>query len=468
MTTKFHPAWLERHRVELPPVDRASIVGLDHVMSELGSLTGRLADVEGAALLRADLPKGVLFHGPAGVGKTLVARYLGGILGPAAPMYELSSDELSPARLRGALRHLAERERPAVLYIDEIDQWALARSAPMHSPATRLLLTAALAGLDGLRPTDGPLVIASSNQPPRALDPALVRPGRLGVHVRFDPPDEAERVTLFERFLAGRPLAGLPDLGRLARLTRGATPAAIRAYCDDAAGLTLAAGRRAIGEADLIAAIRRDGEIGPGELATDPVRRHRVAIHEAGHVAVCVALRGRAWPYAVAIKPSGGGGTRFGTEGEARVEPDDEIRDGIVVAFGGLAAERAVFGEPSLASSGDVDWATERAFARLEAGVEPACPPLSLSVLGQQAAEEAKSRANAVLALLLDDARSEAARLVEAAIGPIERFAAILEAAGELTGADLRAAIEAAGLVGPAPERTPGRATSRATSDERA
>ena len=450
MTKKgFSGEWLERHRVDLAPVRRTDIIGLTHVMSELESLVGRLADTEGAALLGAELPKGVLFHGPAGTGKTLVARYLAGTIGPGVPMYEVSSDELSPDRLRGALRYLAATHPRSILYADEIDQWALDRSANYHSPETRLLLTAALAALDGLRPTEGPMVIASSNHSPRHLDQALVRSGRLGIHVRFDLPDEDEREALFAHFLDGRPLAGTPDLRRLARLTRGSTPASIRGIADDAAGLSLAAGLRAIGEAALVDAVRRDGEVGPEQLANDPVRRHRIAVHESGHVAVCVGLRGPGWVYSTAISPLGGGETHYGVEGEAAVRGDDEIRDGFVVAFGGLAAERAILGEPTLASSSDVDRATAKALERLGAGVEPSFPPISLNELDRNASEELKAQAAAVLARMLEEARAEAARLVGDAIPAIERFAAALEAAGELTGPDLAAAISRAGFPGP-------------------
>lgn len=453
MTKKaFSPGWLERHRVDLPPVRREDIVGLTHVMGELASLVARLADTQGAALLRAELPKGILFHGPAGTGKTLVARYLAGTLGPDVPMYEVSSDELSPPRFRGALRYLAAAHRRSILYADEIDQWAMDRHTGYHSPETRLLLTAALAALDGLRPTVGPTVIASSNQAPRFLDPALVRPGRLGIHVRFDLPDEAEREALFGLFLAGRPLAGSPDLRRLARLTLGSTPADIRGMVDDAAGLALAAGRQAIGEPELVGAIRRDGEVGPEELAADPARRHRVAVHEAGHVAACVGLRGPAWVYAVAIAAHGGGETRYGVEGEAAVRADDEVRAGLVVAFAGLAAERAILGEPTLAARGDVEGATATALERLGAGVEPAFPPLALDVLDRTASEALKAQAGSVLARTLEEARAEAARLVGAALAAIECFAAALEEAGELTGRDLAAAIAAAGFPGPGGE----------------
>lgn len=442
--------WLEGHRVSLAPLGRDAIIGLTHVMAELDSLVGRLEDHERARLLGAEPPKGVLFYGPPGVGKTLVARYLSGTLGAAVPLYEVSSDELTPDRLRGALRELATRGTRSVLYLDEIDQWALHRGDHhAHSPRTRLLLTAALAALDGLVPTTGPLVIASSNRSPAVLDPALVRSGRLGIHVHFDLPDEAERARLFAHFLVGRPIDGRPDTDRLARLTRGSSPADIRGMVDDAAGLALAAGRHAIADADLVAAVRRRGDVDPETALDDPERRRRSAVHEAGHVAACVRLRGPDWVYAVRLTAEGGQ-TDYGEEGvEIGERGDADARDAFIVALAGSVAEAAVLGEPSLGSSHDIAQVTALALARLASGLEPAFPPISLDALGVHVPETLRTAALAAITPVLVSAGDVAVRIVRDAHEPIRRFAGILERAGELAGADLVAAIEAAGFPGP-------------------
>ncbi len=97
MDERFDPNWLEAHRVRLErSVARAEIVGIGHVMTEIERLVGRLRDSAAAAALRARAPRGLLFWGPPGVGKTYVVRYLAGAIGDVS-MYELSADELSPA-----------------------------------------------------------------------------------------------------------------------------------------------------------------------------------------------------------------------------------------------------------------------------------------------------------------------------------------------------------------------------------
>jgi cell division protease FtsH len=167
---------------------REQVVGIGHVMAEIDSLLARIRDRERAEALGIETPRGILFWGDPGVGKTLVARLFAASLNEDIPFYEVSADELTPVRIRFAMSHLAMLGGPAVLYIDEIDNFGMARDYIGHDLRSRQLLTATLAALDGLIPTPGPLVIASSNRPPEYLDAALVRAGRLGSRsISIDP-----------------------------------------------------------------------------------------------------------------------------------------------------------------------------------------------------------------------------------------------------------------------------------------
>jgi ATP-dependent Zn protease len=462
MTTRFRASWLEHHRVDVRTLRRADVVGIGHVLAEVDALVARLRDPARAAALGLEPPRGILFYGPPGTGKTLVARYAAAALGAEIPFYEVSADELTPERIRGTLRYLAARHPRSVLYADEIDTVGLARDHPDHDPETRLRLTALLSALDGLLATPGPIVIASSNRDPRILDPALVRSGRLGYKVRFDTPDEDERVALFALFSRGIPGAEGIDWRHAARLTRERTPADLRQLVEDAAGLALARVGTGAGlalppdaeprltDADVQAAIARSGWIEPQEDA-DPAFRRRLAVHEAGHTAVCVALRGPAWVYAVRLGPSEGE-TAYGREGIPRWQrPDGETRDGLVVAFGGIAAELALLGEGSPGGASDVAGATTAALERIGAGLTEDPAPLDLDQLGKNVAESVKASLARALVEQVRAARDRAIAIVAANVEPIRRFAAVLEAAGELTGDALQAAIAEAGFVPPEP-----------------
>ena len=446
MTTRFRPAWLESHRVDISTLRRADVVGIGHVLAEVDALVARLRDPARAAAMGVQPPRGVLFWGAPGLGKTLVARYAAAALGAEVPFYEVSADELSPDRIRGALRYLAAQHPLSILYLDEIDTFGMTRDYAGHDPDTRLMLTAMLAALDGLVSTAGPIVIASSNRDPGFLDPALTRAGRLGYRVRFDEPDEDERLALFELFARGIPQDDGIDWRHAARLTRGKSPAALRQIVEDSAGIALALDHGQLRAADVLSALRRDGQVEPEE-ALDPEFRHRLAVHESGHTAACVALRGPAWVYAVRLGTNHGE-TDYGREGIPRWQrPDDETRDGIVVAFGGIAAETALLGEGSRGGTSDVSHGTAAALERIGAGLTDDPAPLDLEDLGTNVAESVKEALARALVEQVRGARERAIAIVAANVASIRRFAAVLEAAGELTGDALQAAIAEAGFV---------------------
>ena len=456
MKDAFTPEWLEAHRVEVDGMGDDQVVGIGHVMAELASILGRLADPDRAAALGARLPRGVIFSGRPGTGKTLCARWFGSKLSAraradgqaAVPFYELSSDELSPERMRGLMRYLADTHPRSAVYLDEIDSWALYRDSDEHSAETRMLLTAALAALDGLVPTAGPVVMASSTRPVRLLDAALRRPGRLGLHVAFDLPDEPEREALLRLYARGHPMADDIDWAHAARLTREETPAAIAQLIDDAAGIALAAGHASIEMADVLAAIRRGGEVVPDTLdQLDPAVLARTCLHEAGHVAVGVGLEGPNFVYSVRLTPVGGA-TAVGAESvDLALLPDGLLRSHLAVGYGGLAAELAVYGDATLGAEEDLSSVTQGLLRRLGAGLDRGFPPISPSGFGHQLPEVLRARQAEAAIATADELRVLAEACVAANRDAIVRFAAILAQARELSGAALQSAIAQAGFV---------------------
>ena len=452
MSARFSPAWLERHRVDVSTLRRTDIVGIGHVLREIDGLVARLREPERAASMGLETPRGILLWGAPGTGKTLTARHLAASLGAGIPFYEVSADELTPDRVRGGLRYLATTHPRSVLYMDEVDTFGMHRDDhESHSPDTRLLLTATLAALDGLVATAGPLVVAASNRSPGRLDPALVRPGRLGFAIEFGLPDEEERAQLLALFARPLPIEEGLDWSDAAKLTRYRTPADLRGIVADAAAIAFAAGHAAVGPDDVAAALRRNGHVEPEpepEVAR-PALRRRLAVHEAGHVAVAVTLRGPSWVHAVRIRASDGE-TTLGPDGSRDDRrADDETRDALVVAFGGIAAERAILGEPSSGGRDDIELATEIALDRFATGVTDERAPLDLGAFGRNLPVALKAAAGSAVVEQVGAARERASAIVAANVEAIRRFAEALDAAGQLTGAGLAEAIAQAGFRAP-------------------
>ena len=432
--------WLEEHRVDTSRLGEEVVIGIGHVQREVRSLVGRLQHPEVVAAAGAELPRGILFHGPAGTGKTLTARRLAAQLGPDVPLFEVASDEVTPDRARGMLGYLGETYTRSVLYLDEIDGFALDRSNQLGSTKTRSVLVAMLAGLDGLTSTRGVVVIGSSNRDPRFLDDALTRAGRLGFHIEFDVPDEEERLQLFAHFAAARATTGRLDLQRLAELSRGVTPADVRQFFDDALGLALADSRTEVDQPDLLEAVRRRGHIAP-DVPEMGEERRRLAIHEAGHALVAALLLGPDEVYSVRITPHGGN-TSLGADRRSNdAQGTEELRKMLVIGYAGGAAETAFFGSATIGASHDVNRITEVLVALLDAGLDPAFPPLSPSALDTKLSGSLRLQMAEALRIGADTARSEATRLVRDVVPSVDRFARRLAEAEELTGAELQAAL---------------------------
>jgi cell division protease FtsH len=430
--------WLAAHRVDPAALVADEIVGIGHALAELRSLAGRLRHPDVVAAAGAALPRGILLHGRPGTGKTTAARWFSRLVGDDIPVYEVAADELTAARIRALFKALAGRR--TVLLLDEID--AIGERSSQLDPGARAAQAALLRALDGLADLAGPVVVACTTSYPDGLEPALVRHGRLGMHVHVSFPTTAERRELFETLAARRGVDGPLDLGGLAGAAHGWTPAAIHQAFDDALGFALAEDRTVVTADDLGHAVRRDGRVESEqpEFAGDP---HRLATHEAGHVAVAVALFGPAVVTNVEIRPRGGD-AEFGGIGASATLPDPALLDSIAILYGGIAAERLILGDPT-ANARDVSQATRVLLARLDSGLDQSVSPLAIDQLPQPS-ERTRQVRDAALAREADHAMAVAETAVDANRVAIERFAAALEAAGTLRGAALADAIRDAGF----------------------
>jgi hypothetical protein len=193
--------------------------------------------------LGVQVPKGVLFHGPPGTGKTAMARALAGTCNKAdrkvAFFMRKGSDVLSKwlGETERQLRLLfdeAKRLAPSIIFFDEIDGLAPVRSARqdyVHSSVVSTLL----AMMDGLDARGQVVVIGATNRID-AIDPALRRPGRFDRELYFPLPSEAQRTAILNLELAKfRPPIPPDEVTSLAAATAGFCGADLHALCSEAA-----------------------------------------------------------------------------------------------------------------------------------------------------------------------------------------------------------------------------------------
>ncbi len=153
-------------------------------------------------------PKGILLYGPPGTGKTLLARAIANET--EASFFSISAPEIvnkyygeSEKKLR-ELFEKAEKESPAIIFIDEIDAIA-AKREEVQGETEKRIVAQLLTLMDGLNKNRKLIVIAATNRPD-ALDEALRRPGRFDRELEIGVPKENDRLEILKIHTRGMPL----------------------------------------------------------------------------------------------------------------------------------------------------------------------------------------------------------------------------------------------------------------------
>jgi len=214
-------------------------------IGDLEEVKGRIREIVELPMRHPELfkhlgiepPKGILLHGPPGVGKTLLAKALANEIG--AYFIAINGPEImskfygeSEARLREIFEE-AEKNAPAIIFIDEIDAIAPKREEVVGEVEKRVVAQL-LTLMDGLKERGRIIVIGATNRID-AVDPALRRPGRFDREIEIPPPDKRARKAILEVHTRNVPLEKDVNLEEIAGLTHGYTGADLAALVKEAA-----------------------------------------------------------------------------------------------------------------------------------------------------------------------------------------------------------------------------------------
>jgi ATP-dependent Zn protease len=209
--------------------------------------------------------------------------------------------------------------------------------------------------------------IGATNVPLDRLDPALIRPGRMGRHIWFRTPSKDDRIDIFDLYL--RKVEHEPDLDterrrdELARITNGYSPAMIEQVCSMALTFAHSEGRMQFAWEDIVEAMTTIESGTAVRVEYVPAETRAVAIHEAGHAVASHVYMKDVLSTRLSIRKRGNSlGHHQAIEKEERFSSwrSEEVAK-LVWTLGAMAAERVFYGENSTGVGGDLESATTRA-----------------------------------------------------------------------------------------------------------
>eukprot|EP00750_Incisomonas_marina_P008095 INCI15223.1.p1 GENE.INCI15223.1~~INCI15223.1.p1 ORF type:complete len:817 (-),score=203.58 INCI15223.1:75-2525(-) len=206
-----NPSSLRETVVEVPDVSWEDIGGLNDVQQKLKEMVQY--PVEHASLFEKygmSPSKGVLFYGPPGCGKTLLAKAVANEC--QANFVSIKGPELltmwfgeSEANVRDVFDK-ARQAAPCILFFDELDSIAKSRGMSHGAGgASDRVMNQLLTEMDGMGGNKNVFVIGATNRPD-IIDPALMRPGRLDQLMYIPVPDPPARAAILKATLKKSPV----------------------------------------------------------------------------------------------------------------------------------------------------------------------------------------------------------------------------------------------------------------------
>ena len=339
--------------------------GMNEAKKELEEIVDFLKHPKKYTKVGARTPKGVLLVGPAGTGKTLLARAVAGEAG--VQFLSIAGSEfmemlvgVGASRVRD-LFDTAKKIAPSIIFIDEID--AIGRMRGRNSMSSHdereQTLNQILVEMDGFTQNDNVIVMAATNRGDM-LDPALVRPGRFDRRVQVNLPDLEERKFILNIHAKNKTFTKALDWEKVAKRTVGFSGADLENMLNEAAIAIARESREEITLEDIEESSLKV-KFGPSKKRLqDEKEKKMTAYHEAGHAVLAHVL-----PYAdpvhrISIVSRGQalGYTFTPPEKDKLQILKSELLDDMTVMLGGRAAEMLIFNEQTAGASNDIDRVT--------------------------------------------------------------------------------------------------------------
>ncbi|MCX6051032.1 MAG: AAA family ATPase [Campylobacterales bacterium] len=407
----------------VPSISFNDVAGHSVAKKRLGEVINILKEPKKLDKFKVGAPKGMLLYGVPGTGKTMLAKAFANEAD--LPFIQTTGTEILDIELMKKIFKKAREYAPAIVFIDEIDAIGARDGSRMD-----IIINQFLTELNGFSDNADEMVfvIAATNLKEK-IDTAILRSGRIDLHVEIDSLDREAREFFIDKILK-KPTSGAFDKEKILTYTAGMTGADLEKVARESALYVFRNSLESITQEILIEQINT---IKYGSRITHKSIEKLMkstAIHEAGHAVISRVLMPEVKIEQITVVPRNNalGFVSYDQDADLSNLTRKDIKNKLCVAFAGREAQLKEYGEEGFDSgaSSDLNMATKYAhYAIATLGMGESTGYINVSNFKEDSLFDKEIETE--LKAWLDEAQTQTKELVEKHWNKISALAKLLE-----------------------------------------